>query len=146
MTPTARMIRAHPDHSEADEKAFSRAIDELLACAQACTTCADACLAEDHVVDLVTCIRLNLGCADLCTAAARFFSRRFDLGAADSLLEACIVGLPDLRRRVRRSRQQSRTLSGVRRGVPPVRCGVLPVADSSGRGGQRRRMSHTDSE
>ena len=91
MTPTARMIRAHPDHSEADEKTFSRAIDELLACAQACTTCADACLAEDHVDGLVTCIRLNLGCADLCAAAARFFSRRFDLGAADSLLEACIV-------------------------------------------------------
>jgi hypothetical protein len=91
MSSTADMIRTHPDHREADEQTFSRAIDELLACAQACTTCADACLAEEHVEALVTCIRLNLGCADLCTAAARFFSRRFDRAAADSLLEACIV-------------------------------------------------------
>ena len=34
-------------------------------CAQTCTACANACLGEPDVADLVRCIRLNLHCADL---------------------------------------------------------------------------------
>jgi hypothetical protein len=43
-----------------------------------CTICADACLAEDGVRDLVHCIRLCLDCADACAAAVRILGRQTD--------------------------------------------------------------------
>lgn len=40
----------------------------------ACTFCADACLAEDAVVELRTTMRLAQDTADTCTTTARFLS------------------------------------------------------------------------
>jgi hypothetical protein len=58
---------------------------------QACTACADACLAEQSVTDLRRCIRLNLDCADVCEATGRTLSRLTALDRADSrkLVDAC---------------------------------------------------------
>ena len=65
---TQEMIATPPDVRGNTNTALLTAIDEAYACAQACTSCADACLAERAVADLRQCIRLNLDCADVCAA------------------------------------------------------------------------------
>ena len=60
-------------------------------CVATCTACADACLAEDDVAHLVTCVRLNLDCADVCETTGRLIARP-SARDADTLriqLEAC---------------------------------------------------------
>jgi hypothetical protein len=86
---TADMFRTHP---RSTDPALAGVIDQLLACAQACTSCADACLGEDHhLTELVRCIRLNLDCADVCDTTARVLTRQteFEPALARSLLAAC---------------------------------------------------------
>jgi hypothetical protein len=73
---TEQMIATHPDVRGNTNDALINAIDEMYACAQTCTSCADACLAEQMVAELRQCIRLNLDCADVCSAAAMLSSRR----------------------------------------------------------------------
>ncbi|MEX0759736.1 MAG: four-helix bundle copper-binding protein, partial [Tistlia sp.] len=60
-------------------------------CAQACTSCADACLAEESVADLRQCIRSDLDCATICTATGEAASRRTGSNEAllRELLEVC---------------------------------------------------------
>jgi len=60
-------------------------------CAQTCTACANACLGEPHVQDLVRCIRLNLHCADLCDTTGRLISRQENPQLARAVLEACAL-------------------------------------------------------
>jgi len=57
-------------------RALIAAIDAAYDCAQTCTSCADACLAEQMVHDLRQCIRLNMDCADVCAATASISNRR----------------------------------------------------------------------
>ena len=73
---TQQMISTHPDVKGNFSAPLIRCIDECLACAQACASCADACLAEPHVTELRQCIRLDLDCADVCTATAAVAGRR----------------------------------------------------------------------
>ena len=70
------MISTHPDVKGSTNDALLRCIEESYACAQTCTSCADACLAEERVAELRQCIRLNLDCADICAAAGSIASRR----------------------------------------------------------------------
>lgn len=60
-------------------------------CAQACTACANACLGEAAVQDLVRCIRLNLHCADLCVTTGRLISRQESPELARAILQACVL-------------------------------------------------------
>jgi hypothetical protein len=60
-------------------------------CAQTCTACANACLGEPRVQDLVRCIRLNLHCADLCDTTGRLISRQENPQLARAVLEACAL-------------------------------------------------------
>lgn len=62
-------------------------ITELQNCANACDTCATACLEEDNVKMLSRCIQLDMDCADVCTLAARLLQR--DSEVAQDILEAC---------------------------------------------------------
>jgi hypothetical protein len=63
------------------------------ACAQACTSCADGCLAEQRVTALRQCIRLNLDCADVCAATASLATRRTgsDEEVVRKMFNACIT-------------------------------------------------------
>lgn len=90
---TREMIATHPEVGASVNQALVDAIDQAHDCAQTCTSCADACLAEDMVVELRQCIRLNLDCADVCTAIATLGSRRTGSNeqVIRKLLEACIV-------------------------------------------------------
>jgi hypothetical protein len=88
----AEMIRSHPD--------LALDPDALVACVQAaqdataaCTACADACLAEDDVAALRTCIRRDLDCADVAGVTASVLARQvaLDPGFVRVVLEACTV-------------------------------------------------------
>jgi hypothetical protein len=70
------MLRTHPGVSGNISRALVTCIEECLTCAQTCTSCADACLAESSVEHLRQCIRLNLDCADICSAAGALLTRR----------------------------------------------------------------------
>lgn len=76
MTSTAFVLRHHPSGSLLDASLVADAIDALVQCSSACTACADACLAEPDVVDLRSCIGLNLVCADICATTARTLAMR----------------------------------------------------------------------
>ena len=85
------MLASHP-HAEDDIDVRSAAAGALAACAAHCSSCADACLAEDQVDQLRRCIRTNLDCADLCAAAGRIVARQTasDGSMFTSLLASCI--------------------------------------------------------
>jgi hypothetical protein len=87
------IIERHPRPVSLDRDLLLRCIDECLDCAATCNACADACLGEPDVGELVRCVRLNLDCADVCGAVSRMLSRQteMDLGAVRAALEACIV-------------------------------------------------------
>jgi hypothetical protein len=89
MHHVTQMLETHP-HATANE-ALARCIEECFACAMTCTSCADACLAEEDVKELVRCIRLNLDCADVCDATGRTLTRQTssEPRLARSMLEAC---------------------------------------------------------
>lgn len=73
---TREMIATHPDVQGSVNATLVEAIDALYDCAQTCTSCADACLAEKEMAELRQCIRLCLDCADVCAAAATVANRR----------------------------------------------------------------------
>ena len=96
MESSAReMLETHPRQSQIDSSVLTECIQAAMDCHQSCTTCADACLAEDMVDELRRCIRLNLDCADICVATVNVMSRQTepDWGMVraqiESLLQAC---------------------------------------------------------
>lgn len=91
MSTTTAMLIHHPIDIGLDTELLAEGIDALLECAQTCTACADACLAEGTVAELRRCIRANQDCADICVATARVLSRRTGSVVAilASLLQAC---------------------------------------------------------
>jgi hypothetical protein len=84
-----QMLESHPQATP--NETLGRCIAACAICSQSCTSCADACLAEEGVRELRRCIRLNLDCADVCAATARVLSRQtnFEPSLARALLEAC---------------------------------------------------------
>lgn len=93
MTHSQEMLDTFPRTVDIGTTELSAAIDALLDCANTCTQCADACMAEPTMAELGKCIRLNLDCADVCSATARVVSRQmdFDANVTRPLLEACIA-------------------------------------------------------
>ena len=73
-----------------------------------CSTCADACLSEQHG-GLTQCIRLDLDCADICSATARVLSRASKHGPQplQALLAACASACRACAQECRRHEQHS---------------------------------------
>lgn len=80
------MFRSHPE-KPAHADSISRTIAACFDVVEACTACADACLAERDIAYLVGCIRLNLDCAAVCAATGSILSRSNKAGHRQ-LLEA----------------------------------------------------------
>jgi uncharacterized membrane protein len=93
MSYAKQMLDTYPRSFNLDAGVLAAAIEALSDCAQACTACADDCLSEEQVQDLIKCIRLNLDCADVCAATIRVVSRQteYDANVTRPLLEACIA-------------------------------------------------------
>lgn len=85
------MIDSHPDVRGDLNPQLVALVVAAYRCAQACTACADACLAEPEVEKLRQCIRSDLDCATICAAVGEAGTRR--TGANESvlrkLIEAC---------------------------------------------------------
>jgi uncharacterized protein DUF326 len=69
-----KILETHPQATA--NETLARCIEQCFACALTCTSCADACLAEERVQELVRCIRLDLDCADMCEATGRLLTRQ----------------------------------------------------------------------
>lgn len=85
-----KMMSLHPlAKREFDELALAARHAGL--CSLMCTSCADACLAED--MDMRQCIRLTLDCADVCAMTAREAVRltAYDADMRRRSLELCIA-------------------------------------------------------
>ncbi len=50
-------------------------VSVLHECVAACQHCINACLQENNVKIMTTCIRLDMDCADVCALTAQFVSR-----------------------------------------------------------------------
>jgi hypothetical protein len=87
------MLNAYPRDFNVDSARLVAAIEALEDCANTCTQCADACLSEPDPGMLAKCIRLNLDCADICSATSRVVSRQteYDANVTRPLIEACIA-------------------------------------------------------
>src|SRR3546814_15849181 len=64
-----KMIGRHPQVQGSVNEALALAVRHMMFCSDICTSCADACIAEDKVADLRQCIRVCLDCADVCDMA-----------------------------------------------------------------------------
>ncbi|HZF44273.1 MAG TPA: four-helix bundle copper-binding protein [Sphingomonadaceae bacterium] len=89
-----KMIALHP-HSDHRFDPLALAARHAGLAALFCTSCADACLAEDFSTahrDLRQCIRMCLDTADICTAASRIATRltAYDATLRRRMLELCI--------------------------------------------------------
>jgi Domain of Unknown Function (DUF326) len=91
MSYTKQMLDTYPRTVGFDADMLAATIDALNDCAQACTADVDADLSEQNLTEMVTCIRLCLHCADVCTATAGVTSRQaeYDANVTRPLLEAC---------------------------------------------------------
>ncbi|SFP23949.1 four-helix bundle copper-binding protein [Qipengyuania nanhaisediminis] len=83
------MIAAHPQVENETEELVLAARHAML-CSLFCTSCADACVAED--MDMAQCIRNCLDCAEVCAATARLAVRRTaqNIDVLRAQMEACI--------------------------------------------------------
>ena len=91
MNAIQQMIESHPVAQRDNRAALLACIDACFTCAQICTVCADACLREEMVAELRRCIRTDLDCADICLTTGRIAARQTetDWSLLRSQLEAC---------------------------------------------------------
>jgi hypothetical protein len=82
----SKMIGAHPDVKGDVNDPLALAVRHAMFCAILCTSCADACVAEQ--MDMRQCVRSCLDCADICDATARVATRR--TGSNDIVLKAAL--------------------------------------------------------
>ncbi|MFD1104651.1 four-helix bundle copper-binding protein [Sphingobium olei] len=84
-----KMIELHPDVKQLND-ALATAARHAMFCAVMCTSCADACSAEE--MDMRQCIRSCLDCADVCEATAKLAVRRTgeNIAVLRAMMEACI--------------------------------------------------------
>jgi hypothetical protein len=87
------ILETHPRPTSVDLGILARCIEACYDCEAACTSCADADVAEADVQEMIRCIRLCLDCADACEATARVVTRQTeaDLRLVRSVVGACVV-------------------------------------------------------
>jgi len=82
----AEMIAMHPDVKGKIDEPMATAVRHAMFCTAFCTSCADACSAEE--MDMRQCIRTCLDCADVCDATFRLATRR--TGSNELLLQEAL--------------------------------------------------------
>ncbi|NDV87963.1 four-helix bundle copper-binding protein [Aurantimonas aggregata] len=85
-----KMIHLHPDVGQDLNEALATAARHSMLCSLFCTSCADACLAEE--MDMRQCVRTCMDCADICSATAHLAVRRTgqNVELLRAQLEICI--------------------------------------------------------
>jgi hypothetical protein len=84
-----KMIALHPDVAGNLNEQLATAARHAMFCGLMCTSCADACAAEE--MDMRQCIRTCLDCADVCDATAKLATRRTgqNVEVLRLMLESC---------------------------------------------------------
>jgi hypothetical protein len=119
------IVDAHPRPPVVDRELLVRCAEECFECTATCTSCVDACLAEDDLQALVRCIRLCLDCADECAATGRVVLRQTEtdrrvLGSAvDACAAACRASAQECARHAAHH-EHCRTCAEVCRGCAEV--------------------------
>jgi hypothetical protein len=133
MSYARAMLGTYPREFGLDTGRLAATIDALSACAQACTACADDCLSEQNVADLVKCIHVCPDCADVCTATLRMLSRQtgYDANLTRPQLQARVAACTSGGTNAG-ARPDARALPGLRSGLPPLRAGLQPAARGHG--------------
>ena len=94
MTDVTTMRNAFPGKLPGiDEDALIICIQRTLDCAQVCTACADACVAEPDAPHLGRCIGAALNCGELAVVAMRVLSRpaAYDAEVTRAVLQAFVA-------------------------------------------------------
>jgi hypothetical protein len=93
MSYARQLLDSHPRTFNREAGVLSATIDALNECFQACSADADDDLGEQHLPELVKCIRLCLDCADVCAATISVTSRQteYDPNVTKPLLQACVI-------------------------------------------------------
>ena len=91
MSYARQMLDTYSRTFNLDAGLLAAAIDALSDCVQACNADNAADLGEQNVTEMVTCIRLCLDCADVCTATAAVLSRQAECDpiVTEPLLGVC---------------------------------------------------------
>lgn len=86
-----KMIGLHPDVAGDLNEALATAARHAMLCSLFCTSCADACTADD-AMDMRQCIRTCMDCADVCAATAHLAVRRTgrNVEVLRAQIDACI--------------------------------------------------------
>lgn len=79
----AKMIASHPQVAGNLNEPLALAVRHAMFCSAICTSCADACSAEE--MDMRQCIRTCMDCADICDATFKTAARR--TGSNELLLQ-----------------------------------------------------------
>ena len=89
----SEMIASHPDVAGNLNEPLALAVRHAMFCAAICTSCADACVAENMVAEMRQCIRTCLDCADVCDAAFKVATRRTGSNpiVIQEMLQLCIT-------------------------------------------------------
>lgn len=92
MSRLDKMLASHPRPAANNGAEAKACIEACFGCAEICSICADACLAENDISHLRACIRLNLDCADICDVTGRLLVRtgHRDAKTLTAQLQACI--------------------------------------------------------
>lgn len=98
MSYASDIVVTHPQSvREPKQESLISAIEACMNCAQVCNTCADACLTEETVEKLRSCIRSTNDTSDVCTATGKVLSRlnspRYNVLRA--LVRACLEQVRD---------------------------------------------------
>lgn len=93
MNRVRQMFEIHPSQHKVNLNTLARCVDSCFECAQVCAICADACLSEKRVPELLRCIRLNLDCASICKTTGRIVAclTEPDRAVLTQQLQACIT-------------------------------------------------------
>lgn len=93
MSYARQMLDSYPLTFNVDPGVLAGTIEALSDCAKACTADAEADLSEQDLAEMVKCIRLCLGCVDVCNATVGVTSRpaEYDANVTRPLLEACVA-------------------------------------------------------
>ena len=93
MAHTIQILKTHPSPQSQPLEDYAASIHAIQDCAQSCISCADACMSESDMQDLLRCVRLNLDCADICNATSNILSRP-SMSAPEiwaSQLQSCVI-------------------------------------------------------
>lgn len=91
MSHAQQILETHRRGPQLDVGILAACIDACFDCAQSCTACADADLAEPDLETLIACVALCLNCSDVCATTGRVLSRQTEFvpDLARPVVKAC---------------------------------------------------------